>query len=117
MLRLGRGGPGFHSSSTLSGGTQPEAAVEPGVCCAQGGALHLALALAPVWAQCPRMVWMSFTHDVYFWLFPFHVESAIKPDTFCFFKFSLVFDSNVEMGSKRIAHICTDTEAPIVSLR
>lgn len=60
---------------------------------------------------------MSSTRDVYFWLFPLHVESAIKADTFCFFKFSPVYDSNVEMGSKRMARICIDAEVPIVSLR
>lgn len=48
--------------------------------------------------------------------FPLQVGPAISPDTLCFLKFSLVCDSNVELGSKGRACICVDTEVPIVSL-
>lgn len=78
-------------------------------------AVHPSLALTPVRAACPWMVRMSSTHGVYFWLFPLHVGPAIRPDTFCFYKFSLVCDS-VEMRSKGRACIYVDTEVPIVPL-
>lgn len=79
-------------------------------------ATHPSLALAPGWAACPWMVRMSSAHSVYFWLFPLHVEPAIRPDTFCFFTFSLVCDSNVKMRSKGRACIYVDTAVPIVPL-
>lgn len=121
-LRPGPAGPGclggqfLQPRVALAGGPWPAAGAEAAGRSARGGAAHLSLALAPVRAACPWMVRMSSTHGVYFWLFPLNVEPAIRPDTFCFFKYSLVCDSDVEMRSEGRARICIDTEVPIVSL-
>lgn len=87
----------------------------PLVRCVQGGASHPVPGLAAAWALCPWMVRMSSTCSVYFWLFPLHMEPAIGPDTFCFFKFSLVCDSSVDRGL-RGGLTSADTQLPTASL-
>lgn len=99
--------------ATPPGGPQPTAAGGPTARSVQG---HAPSTLTPGRAARPWMVRMSSTLGVYFWLFPLHVEPAIGPDTFCFFKFSLVCDRNAVMRSKGRARICVDTEVPSVSL-